>query len=186
MTKGFLRAFRRDRRGVSAVEFALIAPLMIFAYLAVSILCGATLAGRRASHAAAAMGDLAAQDTTINKAGITDICTVANVIMAPYDTTSSAMQMRVSDIHEDANGNVTVGWGPLCQGLPALVKGSAYTGPATTLLSPNQAIIVAEVHYTYTSPLQNLNISWLPGTHPFVYTFYLQPRQSSDVICSDC
>ncbi|HEY2658554.1 MAG TPA: TadE/TadG family type IV pilus assembly protein [Caulobacteraceae bacterium] len=177
---------RRDRRGASAVEFALIAPLMIFCYLGVSILCGATLAGRKANHAASAMGDLVAQDTTIAPPDQTDICSVANVIMAPYDTSATSMQMRITSVVEDANGSATVAWSHNCQGMTQLVKNSPYSGPATSLLAPNQSIIIAEVHYTYTSPLQHLNISWLPGTHPFVNTFYLQPRQSSQVSCPTC
>ncbi len=67
-----------------------------------------------------------------------------------------------------------------------LASGSGYSGPATTLLSPNQSIIISEITYTYASPLQNLNISWLPGSRTFSDAFYLQPRQSASVNCPTC
>ncbi len=182
----FLNRILRDRRGVSAVEFALIAPLMLACYLGVSLLCSALVAERKASHVASAMGDLTSQAVTVAKSNMADICSAAFTIMSPYDTTVNALKMRVSSIQEDSAGNVTVGWSYACQGMTQLTKGSAYSGPAKSLLSANQSIIVSEVTYAYSSPLQNLNISWLPGSRTFADSFYLQPRQSASVNCTDC
>lgn len=187
MTRSPLFAIVRDRRGVSAVEFALIAPLMLFSYLGVALLCSTLLAQRKADHVASAMGDLTSQAVTTNQSGQGDICTVANTIMSPYDSSATALQMRVSSIVESAKGVVTVDWSYPCQGMAKLgAPGTAYSGPATAYLSPNQSIIVSEVTYAYSSPLQTLNISWLPGSHTFTDTFFLQPRQSQKVTCTDC
>ena len=49
---GLLPRFERDRRGVSAIEFALIAPVLIFAYFGLAELSGALLADRRAAQIA--------------------------------------------------------------------------------------------------------------------------------------
>jgi len=186
MTPIPLNRFGRDRRGVSAVEFALIAPIMLVCYLGVSLLCSALLAERKASHVASAMGDLTAQAVSIAPSDLADICSAAFIIMSPYDTTANSLKMRVSSIQEDAAGNVTVGWSYNCQGMAQLTKGSAYSGPAKSLLSASQSIIVSEVTYSYASPVQNLNISWLPGARTFSDAFYLQPRQSAAVTCSAC
>ncbi|QUD86751.1 TadE/TadG family type IV pilus assembly protein [Phenylobacterium montanum] len=186
MTRSPLSKVLQDRRGVSAVEFALIAPLMLSCYLGAGILCSALLAQRKANHVASAMGDLVSQAVTLAPADLADICTVANTVMQPYDTSSTSLKMRVSSIQEDGSGNVTVGWSYPCQGMAQLTKGSAYSGPAKAYLSPNQSIIVSEVTYAWASPLQTYNISWLPGSHTFTDTFFLQPRQSQAVNCASC
>ena len=186
MTARAPRTFAGDRRGVAALEFALVAPLMVFCYLGVSILASALLVQRRAEHIASSLADLVAQEATTSPGELADICTVSNTIMQPYSTTSGALQMRVSSIQEDASGNLTVGWSYNCQGMTALTKGAAYTGAASAYLSPNQSIIVAEAAYTYTSPLGATNISWLPGSYAFANKFYLQPRESQNVTCATC
>jgi Flp pilus assembly protein TadG len=179
-------SFARDRRGVAAVEFALVAPFMVFCYLGVSILASALLVQRRAEHVASSVADLVAQQATTSPGELTDICTVSNTIMQPYSTTSTALQLRVSSIQEDAGGNLTVGWSYNCQGTTALTKGSAYTGPVSPYISASQSIIVAEATYVYISPLGTTNISWLPGSYTFTNKFYLQPRESQNVTCATC
>jgi Flp pilus assembly protein TadG len=186
MTKGAPRTFARDRRGVAALEFALVAPVMVFCYLGVSILAGALLVQRRVEHVSASLADLVTQQATTAPSELADICTVSNTIMQPYSTTAAALQMRVSSIQEDANGNLTVGWSYNCQGTTALTKGSTYSGPASAYLARSQSIVLAETTYTYTSPLGTTNISWLPGSYAFSYKFYLQPRESQNVTCATC
>ena len=179
-------AFAKDRRGVAAVEFALVAPLMVFCYLGVSILASALLVQRRVEHVASTLADLVAQQATTSPGELSDICTVANTIMQPYSTSSTALKMRVSSIQEDASGALTVGWSNNCQGMTALTKGATYTGPASSYITTSQSIIIAEVTYTYTSPLGATNISWLPGSYAFSNKFYLQPRESQNVTCATC
>ena len=52
-----IRGFWRDPRGVSAVEFALIAPLLILMYCGMAELSLAMMAQRRLSNIASAIGD---------------------------------------------------------------------------------------------------------------------------------
>ena len=68
-----LRGFLADKRGVSAVEFALIAPILIMIYLALAELTLGMMASRRTSHLAATIGDLAAQSENLTDANITSI-----------------------------------------------------------------------------------------------------------------
>lgn len=180
MIRSLLTRFRRDRRGVSAVEFALIAPLLISIYFSLAVLSGAMMAERKASHVASAIGDLVAQSTVLHDADFTDIFSIANTVMAPFDTTSTALQMRVSSIAEDASGNVTVAWSN-SQNMTALVKNAPYTGLPTGLISTGQTIILSEVTYTYNSPVSSFVQSIIPNALTFTEHFYLKPRQSDSV-----
>ena len=111
---GMWRKLRGDRRGVSAVEFALLAPALIACYFGLAEMCGALLAERKASHIASAVGDLVAQTTTIHDSDMTDIWTVSATLMAPMSTTT--LKMRVTSIVADASGRTTRLPGPILRG----------------------------------------------------------------------
>lgn len=84
---GFLRRFGRDRRGVSAVEFALIAPFMILLYLGSVEVSLALSIDRKITSISSALADLVAQDDVITDDEITDILNAGAVIVAPFDPT---------------------------------------------------------------------------------------------------
>ena len=171
-----LKRFRRDKKGVSAVEFALIAPILIASYFGLAEMCGAMLAERKASLIASEIGDLVAQGTTINTAGITDIFAVATTVMQPLPTTT--LNMRISCITAESTDKIfTVSW-TKSQGnwSTTLAQGNTVTVPAG-LLAANASIIRSEVQYTYTSPVSD----FIKTPLTFNETFYLVPRQSTTV-----
>jgi Flp pilus assembly protein TadG len=174
----FFRRFREDRRGVSAIEFAFIAPLLILIYFSVAELCQALLAERKVSHAASAVGDLVAQTSSTTPAGLTDVYNAASSIVAPFPT--APLQIRVSSVVTDANNNATVAWSN-AQGMSALTAGSRVTLP-TNLLTANQSVIMSEVKYAYTSPINY----WFKNAINFDQIFYLRPRMTSTVTCIGC
>ncbi len=109
-----LRRFRRDRRGVSAVEFALVAPVLILIYFGMAELSQAMMAQRRVSHSASAIGDLVTQSNAVTVNGVTsgttsklsDLFSAASTILSPFDT--APLKLRVSSITGVASGsNVT-------------------------------------------------------------------------------
>jgi Flp pilus assembly protein TadG len=173
-----LVGFARDRRGVSAVEFAFIAPLLILIYFSLAELCQAMLAERKVQHASSAIGDLVSQVGTITPSQLTDVYSAGSSILAPYSTTP--LGIRVSSVTTDNTGVAHVDWS--CgQNMADLAAGSTVTLPAN-LLGPSQSIVMSEVTYTYQSPLNYLfksAITWTP-------TFYLRPRVSSQVTCPTC
>src|SRR3954471_24418606 len=106
---GLFRRFRRDERGVSAVEFALIAPFMILLYFGLVELCQALIAERKASHVASAVGDLVAQSESVTKAtggsgptSLVDIYSIGSSIMAPFPTTD--LKIGITSVTADVNG----------------------------------------------------------------------------------
>jgi len=166
------RRFRRDKKGVSAVEFALIAPVLIASYFGLAEMCGAMMAERKASLIASEIGDLTAQGTTMNTAGVTDIFAVANTVMSPMPT--ATLNMRISSITADSTDKIfTVAW--------SKTQGTWTTAVSTTvpagLLPANGDIIRSEVQYTYSSPVSD----FIKTPLVFNETFYLVPRQSAAV-----
>lgn len=172
---GLIRRFRSDQRGVSAVEFALIGPIMIACYFALAELCGAMLAEQKASHVCSAVGDLVSQVPSISNAGMSDVFSVSATIIKPL--TATPLAIRVTQVKADAQGNTKVDWsksyGP---GLPALSSGQTIALPVG-LVAANQSIIKSEVAYPYTSPVSQM----IPHGITFNEVFYLQPRVSDSV-----
>jgi Flp pilus assembly protein TadG len=170
----FLRKLGRDRRGVSAVEFALIAPAMVASYFGMAEITQALLAERKAAHAASAIGDLVSQSSSVSSSDITDIFSIASTIMSPYSTTT--LKMRVSSVTADSGGVAKVDWSS-GSGLTALSTGSTVTGIPSGVISAGQSVVMSEVTYSYDSPVDML----MPNAVTFSRKFYLRPRKSDKV-----
>ena len=172
---GMWRKLRGDRRGVSAVEFALLAPALIACYFGLAEMCGALLAERKTSHIASAIGDLVAQATTIHDSDMTDIWTVSTTLMTPMSTAS--LKMRVTSIVADVNGATTIAW-TNSQGTwsPVISAGQAITVPSG-IVAASGSVIKSEASYTYTSPVSD----FIPVPLTFNEVFYLAPRESTSV-----
>ncbi len=166
--------FARDQRGLAAVEFALLAPIMILLYCGLGELTLAMMAERQAAHSASVVGDLVAQTPSMNSAQMTDIFNVGGSIMKPFP--SAPLSMRVSSIKADAQGTPRVVWSQ-GHGLGAMTAGNTVPGFPANLLLPGDSIIEADVNYSFTSPIRQV-IAIPVG---FGQNFYFKPRRSADV-----
>jgi len=174
-----LSRFFSDQRGLAAVEFALIAPIMILTYCGLAELSIAMMAERRAAHSASVVADLVAQSGTISTTDLTDIYTVGNAIMAPFP--SSTLKMRITSVTADVNATPKVSWSQ-GHGLTAFTKTNTVVGFPPNLLTAGDSVIQADVQYTFTSPLQYI----IPAPVTFKDTYYLKPRQGGAVACTTC
>ena len=103
-----IRRFGRDRRGVSAVEFAFIAPVMIGLYLGCAEISDGVSADRKVSLTAGALANLTAQATAISTADMGNILDASSAIIVPYSAAN--LKMTVSCLSIDANKNAKVKW----------------------------------------------------------------------------
>ena len=173
-----LRRFGKDRKGVAAVEFALIAPAMILLYCGLVELCQAIMADRKTNHVASAVGDLVSQAETVSSSDLSDIFTIANTIMSPFPT--SSLQIRVTSLTANASGTPVVDWSKGYGGFSALTVGQTKTLPMT--LASGDSMVMSESKYTYTSVLHYV----LPSALSYSEVYYLRPRRSDKVTCTDC
>jgi len=165
------RRFRRDRRGVAAVEFAMILPVMIALYLGLVDVTQILSASRKASGVASAVGDLVAQSISIDDAGMDNIFVAASAMLAPFDP--NTLTVVVTSINADADGNTTVGWSDALNAAPRAVGGSIILPEG--LIEPNTSLIMSEVTYAYESAVSELVSGGSVNTEDI---FYLRPRRS--------
>lgn len=174
-----LRAFWSDRRGVSAIEFALIAPVLVVMYCGLAETTQAMMAQRRLSNITSQIGDLVAQSAQTGPSKMTDIFNIGNLIMAPYP--SGPLKMCVYSVISDATGKDTVDWvrtNPAGVGMancPA--KDAIVTNIDVGVLPASQSVIVARASYDYNSPIKLI----MPTTMTFKRSYYLRPRRTDAV-----
>jgi Flp pilus assembly protein TadG len=163
-----IRKFRRDHRGVSAVEFAVILPIMLTLYLGGSEITQAITIKRKTTLVTRAIGDLVAQDVNITNAEMTQVMSATTSVMAPYST--STLKIKVSSITIDANGIAKVTWSDAFQDTARPVN-QTVTLP-TGLNIANTTLIWAEASYTYTPPIGYA----ITGSITMTDKLYLRPR----------
>ena len=172
-----MRLFKRlgrDKRGVSAVEFALIAPALIAFYFGLAELTQAMMAERRVAHTASAIGDLVAQSSQVSSATLTDIFSIGETIMSPFPTTS--LKMRITSVVADATLKPMSAWS-VGDGMTALANGTKVSLPNNLLTVAGQSVIMSEVEFSYDSPVDY----FVPKAVTFSKVFFLRPRKSDTV-----
>ena len=179
MAGGFLRRLRHDTRGVSAVEFALLAPTIIMIYFGLVEFAQGYMAQKRTTHVASMVADLTAQNASLNTGQITNIFGIGDKIMRPFS--DADLSQRVTSVVRSGN-TVTVVWSRATGDLTPLPKNSAYTLPSLELLPDAEGLIVSESAFEYTSPVDFV----LPEPVTFRHTSYLRPRNTDQVECSNC
>lgn len=177
-SRGFLSRLRGDQRGVSAVEFALLAPLMIGFYFGLAEFCQGYMSQKRLGHTASAVGDLVAQTDIVTKDQLDDMMALGALVMKPFDTTT--LTTRVTSVTRDSKGVAKVDWSR-ANGIAPLATSATVTVPAD-LIANGQSLIMSETTYDYTSPIKYL----LPNVTKFSSVFYLRPRRVEVVTCTDC
>ena len=174
LTGPFVRLVR-DRRGVSAVEFALILPLMLAIYLGGNELSHALTIARKVTHVTSSLGDLVTQSKKITNADMTNILNAAASVMTPY-ATGTLLKIKVSGITIDANSVAKVTWSDALNDTPLTVGATVTTLPAA-VKTASTFIVTAEVHYSYTPVIGYV----MTGTFDLKDQFYLRPRLSDTI-----
>jgi Flp pilus assembly protein TadG len=161
-----LRRYARDRRGVSAVEFALLAPLMIGLYFGCAEISDGVAADRKVSLIAATLANLTSQVSTITTSDMTNILDASSAIVTPY--AANKLKMSISCLSIDSAGKATVKWSVTRNGT---AKSGVMSIPSA-LAVPNSQLVYAEASYDYT-PTVGYTIT---GTLTLSDKMYMAPR----------
>ena len=166
----FWKRFGQDASGLSAIEFAFIAPLMVTTYFGVSEIGNYILADRKVTAVAATAADLVTQGSQVTDAGMADIMASLSVIIQPFNPADA--QIRITSVTADALGVTKVAWSDALHTSPRAV-GSNITIPVG-LVPPNQSIVLAEITFTYTTLVGMFLTSGITVSD----NFYQKPRKT--------
>jgi Flp pilus assembly protein TadG len=139
------RRFARSTRGIAAVEFAMVLPVLTLLFLASFDGGRAISVYMKVRTASFTLAEITNQYPTISDAAMSEIFTATSDVLAPYSTVPLAL--TVSQIAIDAQGKATVNWSST-QGGTARAVGSSVTVP-TNIATPSSYLVLSEVKYSY-------------------------------------
>jgi Flp pilus assembly protein TadG len=166
--------FLRDNRGVSAVEFAIILPVMLVMYLGCNEVGNGVTIARKVTHITSTLSDLVTQSKSISSSDMTNILAAAASIMTPYPNTT--LKIKITQYKIDSSSKVTVSWSAALNDT-ALTTGTVITNLPTAVKVASTYLISAEVHYAYTPTIGYV----MTGTFDIHDQFYLRPRVSDSI-----
>jgi Flp pilus assembly protein TadG len=147
-----LRHFIRAKSGLAALEFALLAPMMVFLLFGSVELIDALGANRRAQNAASSLADVVARDTEVDDDEIAGLWSAFDILM--YPDGGDTMQACITSISIDDQGTPIVQWSEAHNGYSPCPAATA--GLTAAMRTPGSSLIVAATTYSYTPPLNFL------------------------------
>jgi Flp pilus assembly protein TadG len=163
-------------RGTAAVEFALVAPLMIAIYLGVVELTGLLLVDRKVIAATETAADLVSQESVISPTEVDDVIAAAQRIFDPYPT--ATLTVNIASIRFNTNsGAAEIEWQRVSGDSNA---GSTILSEAAGLGLPGEGVVIVYVTYSYTPMFGSL----ITGSVNLVEMSFLRPRRSPVVKCT--
>jgi len=206
MTKGLLatgldaarrfgRSARRlatDRRGVAAIEFAFIAPVLLSLYFVTMEVSQGIEVNKKVGRVGSMVADLITQQQTISKSELDAILQIGGSILQPYNRSQPTIIVTAIQITDENSPKVVVAWSRKLQG------GAASAGPTTatvpdTLKIRNTFLIRVQSNLAY-KPV----IAWTADQKKVLglaaafdgiamsEEYFLRPRISTTIACSDC
>ena len=172
----------KDRRGVAAVEFAFIAPILLALFFGMVELTGAIEIKRKVTAIARTVSDLTSQAGVVTDADLSNFFAASSGIMMPYDTTP--ISITVSLLYVDpSSGQVRVEWSKgyntaaISAGTPVSIPGGLISRDSNNQVLANQYLIYSHVSYLYT----NATLVVLKSGVSLTDDSYTRPRQKSCV-----
>jgi len=151
-----LTRFGRDQRGIAAMEFAIIAPVLTLALLGGTELSRYTLMHQKLDRVSASVSNMVAQSTTMKTVDFQNMWAAAKEIAKPFDLSTSNSKVIVSHIVAETDTNYRIVWqrtgaGTLGQTSKLGAEGNLATMPAGVTMKQGDTLVAVEVYGTYSA-----------------------------------
>lgn len=171
--KQSLRNLRRDEDGVAAVEFAILAPMMIALYFGLVEISLFIHADKNLSHATNVAGDLVTQLDVVSVEDVEDVFSAAIASMALKPDRVVLVKGTLVSYEIDNTGNIReIGRATLDGGVTDAFSADDI-GPR--LLTTGSGALVAQLEYQY----ESVTYKFVEPVTNMKETFVLKPRVSA-------
>ncbi|MDG4892032.1 MULTISPECIES: TadE/TadG family type IV pilus assembly protein [unclassified Mesorhizobium] len=187
--------FCRDRRGVAAIEFAFIVPVLLIMYFITMEASQAIETSKKVSRIGSMVADLVTQQQTVVKADLDAMMQIGTSTLQPYNRSLPTIIITGIQITDEASPKVQVAWSRKLVGTTYsadAAKGSITTVPSTLNIR-NTFLVRVESDLGYkpiitwsASNSQTLGLTSAFNNISMSETYYLRPRRSPTIPCSDC
>lgn len=175
-------ALRHDSRGVAAIEFAMIVPLMLVMLFGTIEVSSVVAANRKVTLVARTLSDLTSQSKMVGDDDLQNFKDASYGIMWPYP--SAPVRATISELYidpETSTARVQWSWGDKMRGPGSTVSipSGLIDKDASDKPLPNQYLIYSEVEYLH-QPILGYVVS--KAGVELSDTTYTRPRQSACVL----
>lgn len=188
------RAFKANRRGVAAVEFALVVPILLVLYIGTLELSMGLTVNKRIARIASTVADLVTQQEEVDQQTLHGIMGVAESIMYPYTTTNPEITIVAVDVDEDHKNN---GWGKVVWSRGMDTDGTYNAGRAvgSFIRVPNRLrfddsfliYVTAEIKYKpVVAQFTGRDAQGNPTGVDIDEQYWLNPRLPVEIPCKNC
>lgn len=184
----------RDNKGVAAVEFALIVPILMLLFVGTLEISMAVSVDRKISRVSSTVADLITQESIYTMADLNKITDVAQRIMYPYDDSDVKISIVGIDIENDVG---RVAWSHGRNGGEEPAVGSVYTVPNAILTSDKSFLLSATISVDHKPAFSFIgfdgtNMTFDDAAISLSEQMFLRARvpnsspDGSEIECSDC
>ena len=179
-----ITTFKADCKGTSAIEFALMVPVMIFIYYGTIELSKFYIEKNQVETISETVADLVTQGKSITTDQLEDIFKISTKTLDAAMEAKLNIAVTAVRTLPDENGQPEskVTWSESKTGQNTKSEGSTYSDLPEDLAQNYETIIVTELFYQHRSILE----FFLKGDKSFDRRFLNKPRYSSDIPCTDC
>ena len=137
----------QNQKGIAAVEFALIVPVLMLSYLGATDVTQGLAIDRKLGQVASTVSDLVAQEDSITSEQVQAFFQSGMAIMRPFDFESTKLRLTIVEV----NGSSTEVTGATARNWQIEASnGQSYDLPiGMVTLSDGRYVVVAEVSYDY-------------------------------------
>ncbi|SJM28880.1 TadE/TadG family type IV pilus assembly protein [Mesorhizobium delmotii] len=184
-----------DRRGVAAVEFAFIVPVLLIMYFMTMEASQAIETSKKVSRIGSMVADLVTQQQTITAADLDAIMQIGNSTLQPYNRSTPEIIITAIQVTDEATPKVVVVWSRkmVAGAFSAAAAKNSITTVAPTLEIKGTFLIRVDSNLAYQPIItwsadseKRLGLSSAFDSISMGETYYLRPRRSPTIPCSTC
>lgn len=191
-----LSRFVGEQRGVAAIEFAFIAPVLLSLYFVTMEVSQAIEVNKKIGRVGSMVADLVTQQQQeTNTSELDAILRIGESILQPYNRSTSTITITAIQITDEQTPKVLVAWSRKLQaGVTGAgpVQGSTTTVPDklkirnTFLVRVESALAYRPVITWTVDQKQSLGLAAAFDGIAMDETYYLRPRMSTKIDCTGC
>lgn len=190
-----MTALLSDRRGVAAIEFAFIAPVLLSLYFVTMEVAQGIEANKKVGRIGSMVADLVTQQQTTDRSELEAIMKIGEAILQPYNRSQPSIIITAIKITDENTPKAVVQWSR------KMVNGAFSVDQAkdTVTAVPDKLMIrdtflirvTSELDYrpviTWTAEQKaSLGLAAAFDNIEMKETYFLRPRMSTEIACTGC